>query len=126
MYVPPLPKTIRFPVEPNEDPELTCMVCKRKAPCELAIHIRYPGFHQWWGIHLMCAEEMEEAAKKIIRESEDKMYCGHTREEHRRMDPTWIAGACPVRRINCDKCGNKGQHYDSTEANYCDGKEGKL
>lgn len=56
MYSPPLPTEITLPLEPNDDPELTCMACKQKRTCELVLNIRFPGYHQWWGIHIECVE----------------------------------------------------------------------
>lgn len=54
MWEEELPKQITLPLEPNEDPELTCFVCKAKRTCELCISVFYPGCRLWYGIHAEC------------------------------------------------------------------------
>lgn len=53
-YGDPLPTSITLPLRPNDDPELTCFVCKDKRTCELCIEVHYPGCTLWYGIHFEC------------------------------------------------------------------------
>ena len=60
MYQEPLPTKVVFELIENEDPELTCFVCKSKATCELGIPLRFQGMHVVYGIHLGCVKRIGE------------------------------------------------------------------
>lgn len=54
MWIPEPPKSITLPLQRNDDPELTCFVCKAKRLCELAIVVKVPGMTCAYGIHWDC------------------------------------------------------------------------
>jgi hypothetical protein len=64
--------TITLPLSVNEDTEITCLYCRRPAPCEYALTIRRPGETALAGLHAMCLAPFREMNPKSEQQSGDK------------------------------------------------------